>query len=300
MVPTSSASGLTHLDDEGLAERTAAGDRAALEVLLGRHQGWVFNLALYQLQSRPDAEDATQEILLKALTGLSTFRRASTFRTWLRRIAVNHLLDRRRSGPEAAVKSFECYGSALDATPEDEPGAWGDPQRALLVEEARHACVLGMLLCLDRSQRLVFLLGELLEVGDAEGAELLELTRENFRQRLSRAREQLRSFMRGRCGLVDPAGPCHCARKTAAFVRAGIVDPTRLQFASHALQAARSASAATLEALTRLQGRDHLELRSLYPRFSAPDLARTLSRLLEGQTAMGASSPAGEGEHHGS
>ncbi len=89
---------------------------------------------------------------------------------------------------------------------------------------------MGMLLCLDREQRLAFVLGEILGATDAEGADALGTTRDGFRQRLSRARRQLQSFLSERCSLVDPLNPCRCARKTRAFVRAGIVDPARLQF----------------------------------------------------------------------
>jgi RNA polymerase sigma factor (sigma-70 family) len=262
--------------DELLIDRSIQGDRAALEALLRRHQTRIFNLALYMLQTRADAEDATQEILLKAVTGLSTFQGKSTFPTWLHRIAVNHLLDRRRSRPEESVRSFECYAGALDAA-KDEANPSSDPHTALLIEEARHACVLGMLLCLDRNQRMAFVLGELLELPDRVGAELLELTRDGFRQRLARARAQLSSFMQGRCGLVEPANPCRCARKTAAFIASGIVDPHRLQFTTRALASARASVAEERAAIDALQRRAPSPL---YPLFDAPDFAEEFGRLV--------------------
>ena len=52
-----------------------------------------------------------------------------------------------------------------------------------------------MLLCLDREQRLIYVLGEIFGVTDVIGAELLEISRQNFRQKLSRARRDLHSFM---------------------------------------------------------------------------------------------------------
>ena len=67
----------------------------------------------------------------------------------------------------------------------------------LLVDEARIGCSSGMLLCLDREQRLVYILGEIFGVTDVVGAELLEISRDNFRQKLSRARRDLHSFMHG-------------------------------------------------------------------------------------------------------
>lgn len=79
--------------DLELVRLATGGDAGAVQTLLRRHQPWIFNLALYMLQGRADAEDATQEILLKVTTALGSFRGASSFRTWARRLAVNHVLD---------------------------------------------------------------------------------------------------------------------------------------------------------------------------------------------------------------
>jgi RNA polymerase sigma factor (sigma-70 family) len=270
--------------DEQLVELATRGDCSALESLLGRHQTFIYNLALYMLHSRQDAEDATQEVLVKLATCLGSFKRASAFRTWARRIAVNHVLDARRSRPEQVVTGFDCYAEYLDRAPEAdflaEQGR--SPEAALLVDEARIACTMGMLLCLDREQRVVFLLGEILETGDALGAELLDLTRDNFRQRLCRARDQLGAFMQGRCGLVNPANPCRCVRKTGAFIRDKIVDPMRLQFAQHHLETIALDAESRSRELERLLSRTRAELRELYPLFEAPDVARRLSGLLQG------------------
>jgi RNA polymerase sigma factor (sigma-70 family) len=224
--------------DEALARSAVDGDLGALGRLLARQQGWIFNVALRLLQVRADAEDATQDILLRITTRLATFRHDCAFRTWAYRVAMNHLLDRRRSRAEAAVHGFECYAAYLAAAPDEA----ASPEEALVVEEAKHACLLGMLLCLDRPHRLAFILGALLDVDDALGAAALDVSRDNYRQRLSRARRQLRAFMAGTCGLVDPANPCRCARKTRSFVRDGIVDPERLVFAANHLDAARRAA----------------------------------------------------------
>lgn len=224
--------GADGLRDRVLVRHAAGGDRPAMETLLRRHQGWIFNLALRMLWNREDAEDATQEILLRLAGRLSSFRGDSAFGTWAWRIAVNHLLDCRRSRAERAVSGFACYGQVLESIP-DEPwgaGAQPGPEADLLAEEVKIGCVTGMLLCLDREQRLAFLLGAVFEATDQVAAAVLSLRPEAFRQRLARARRQLGQFMADRCGLVDPANPCRCARKTAGFIRAGIVDPDRLQF----------------------------------------------------------------------
>src|SRR5215471_5591698 len=213
----------TDHDDQNLVMRARAGDRTALEDLLQHHQGWIYNIAVRMLYHPQDAEDATQEILIKILTRLSSFEGRSSFRTWLYRIVVNHLLNTRRSRVEDPAVSFRMYGEELGKTPDldlPDPKATA-PDANLLVTEAMLACTSGMLLCLDRDQRLAYILGAIFAVSDTVAAEVLEITSENFRQRLARARRDLRNFMNDKCGLVNQANPCRCAKKTRGFIQAG-------------------------------------------------------------------------------
>ncbi|MBI3617792.1 MAG: RNA polymerase sigma factor, partial [Candidatus Omnitrophica bacterium] len=133
------------------------GSRAALEELIVRHQAWIYNLALRMAHRPEDAKDAAQEVLIKLFTRLSTFEGRSSLRTWLYRIVINHLLNMKRSRAESREITFAEYGQALDDTPDAE---FPDPQvvpadAQLLIKEARIGCTSGMLLCLDRGQRMV-------------------------------------------------------------------------------------------------------------------------------------------------
>ncbi len=74
-----------------LIDQATAGDKQALETLLGGVQDLVFNLSLRMMGTFPDAEDASQDILLKVMTHLSSFKKESSFSTWVFAIAVNHL-----------------------------------------------------------------------------------------------------------------------------------------------------------------------------------------------------------------
>ena len=135
--------------DEELVSKAQAGDKDALEKLVRRHQPWIFNIAIRMIWRRDLAEDATQEILIKAVTKLSTFRGLSRFRTWLYRIAVNHLLGMRKSQMEENM-TFTGLGRLLDELPNlDLPDPNSIPvELPLLVEEAGIGCMTGMLMCL--------------------------------------------------------------------------------------------------------------------------------------------------------
>lgn len=272
----------TDADDHALVAGALRGDPEALQELAERHQKWIYNIALRMLGHPHDAQDATQEILIKALTRLSAFEGRSRFRTWLYRIAVNHVLNMRRGRREQPAPTFRCHAHGLDATPDlDLP----DPRTAppdvrLLVDEARLTCTAGMLLCLDREQRLIYILGEIFEVTDTVGAELLEIRRENFRQRPTRARHELHNFMNDRCGLVNSANPCRCAQKTRGFIEAGWVDPADLIFARERVQHVRDVAPARLEALSALDRRCG-EIYRQHRFWEPPDFGHALRRLLE-------------------
>jgi RNA polymerase sigma factor (sigma-70 family) len=222
------------VQDEELVTGAKAGDRDQVELLFTRHLPWIFNLSLRMLHRHADAEDATQEILLKVMKALPGFRGDAKFRTWLYRIAVNHLLNVKKPKWAAAdaVCSFDLASAGLRQVPDlDLP----DPRTVpvpleILVEETKNNCMIGTLLCLDGRQRLVFILGEIFRVSDEVGAEIAEVTPVNFRQILSRARRDLYAYLRDNCSLVNAQNDCKCARKTRAFIQAGFVDPAKLEF----------------------------------------------------------------------
>ncbi len=248
--PVSASDGDT---DEVLLTRARADDREALETLLARHQPWIFNLALRMLYHHADAEDATQEILIKALKALPSFRGESKLSTWLYRIAANHILNvkKERWAASAAVCSFEQAAAGLQRVPDLDPP---DPATvpvpfAILVEEVKVACIMGTLLCLDGRQRLVYILGAVFGVDEEVGAEIAGVTPVNFRQILSRARRDLYEYLRGNCSLVTPGASCKCARKTRAYIQGGFIDPEKLRFTSGHLRRIREVAGARADEL---------------------------------------------------
>src|SRR5688572_5192605 len=89
-----------------LVRRIQNGDREALEALVKRHQDWIYNIVLRMVYHPYDAEDATQEILIKLLTKLSTFEGRSSLRTWLYRLVCNHVLNMKRARAEVSEWTF--------------------------------------------------------------------------------------------------------------------------------------------------------------------------------------------------
>jgi len=222
-----------------LARRAARGDRDALSELVREIQHPMYRLALRFLGNPDDAQDACQEVLIRVVTRLGTFEGRSKFSTWAYTVAVRSLLRTRKRLYESAVQGAEQFAAALDAGLADEDPTLEEAVYRLLSEEIRISCTYGMLLCLPRPQRAAYLLADVLGLTDAEGAEILECTREAFRQRVSRARRTLRFVIDNRCGLVEPANPCRCSRQIAAGEAAGVLDRKRLTLAGHPRQEVR-------------------------------------------------------------
>jgi len=267
--------------DQELVRLSKDGSPAALEELVVRHQAWIYNLAIRMVHRPEDAKDATQEVLIKLFTRLSTFDGRSSLRTWLYRIVINHLLNMKRSRAESREITFAEYGRALDDTPDAElPDPLAVPADVqLLIAEARIGCTSGMLLCLDRGQRLIFILGSIFGISDAVGADLLELSRDNFRQRLARARRDLRNFMQDKCGLVNTANPCRCAKKTRGFITAGHIDPNNLRFARERVTHVRDVAARVSAEITGLD-EAYAEVYRDHPFQNSPDFVAALRELM--------------------
>ena len=240
--------------DVRLALAAAAGDRAALETLVRKHQRWVYAIAVRMMLSPADAADVVQEALLRVITRIGQFEGRSSFRTWAYRIVLNCFLDARRGRLEGVVTSFHGYGEELDKLPLEDLDELPSAERTLLVEEAKLGCMLGMLLCLDREQRLAFVLGEIFECPSPLAADILDITPAAFRKRLERARADLSAFMQKKCGLMNPSNPCRCEKKTRGFIAAGWVDPRSLKFtAAHVERGARGRSPARTHARRHLR-----------------------------------------------
>ena len=159
---------------EDVARRAIDGDRDALDSLVRELQGDIYGLALRMLWNREDAEDATQEILVRVVTRLSQFDFRSRLKTWVYRVAVNYILDVKKSPVERMHLTFERFADDLaDGLSPDGPL---DAERSLLVEEVKIGCTLGMLQCLDRPHRLAYVLGEILDMPGPEAAEALGIT----------------------------------------------------------------------------------------------------------------------------
>lgn len=213
-----------------LIQQATAGSKEALETVILSVRDLVFNLSLRMLGTFPDAEDASQDILLKVITHLSSFKGESAFSTWVFRIAVNYLKDYKKHMFAKFPLSFEFYGEdILHGKIDDVPDLTQNVEKGLLAEELKLSCTNVMLQCLDGESRCVFILGTMFKVDSQMGGEVLGITPEAYRQKLSRARRKMAEFLREYCGEFGN-GKCHCMDRVNYAIQNHRISPDRLDF----------------------------------------------------------------------
>lgn len=217
------------MNEQELIKKCLEGDKKSMEQLVHSVQGLIFNLSLRFLWSRMDAEDATQEILLKIVTNLSKFNGRSKFQTWAYRVATNYLINQKQTKIETVLTSFDIYANDLQIY--KAPLEYNLPDKELLEKEMKVSCTLAMLQCLNREQRLAFILGSILKMNSKMGSAISETTPENFRKRLEQARKILGNFLNRNCGVYNPANKCRCSNRINTALSCGRIQKNSLHFA---------------------------------------------------------------------
>ncbi len=254
------------------------GDHIALEKLVRNIQDDIYHLSMRILVNPADADDATQEILILVITKLSTFERKSSFKTWVYRVAVNYLLNAKKVKDRDLGLNFELFREDLEA------GLISDSslpaEDMLLLNELRIACTMAMLLCLDMKHRIAYVLGDILELDQNEATEILDITKDNYRKRLSRARADVVAFTSKNCGLVNESAKCICPRRLPSAMTMGRVRIDDIHYATkHAPEYGD-----VLEQTKKLEGKLRaLCLQKATPQFTSPrDFGVFISQIVEG------------------
>lgn len=228
---------MNKLENENLTElidKAIAGDRDSLETVILSVRDLVFNLSLRMLGTFHDAEDATQDILLKIITHLSSFKRESAFSTWVFRIATNHLINYKKHMFAQYPLSFEFYGDDIENAPVGNlPDLTQNVEAAILAEELKLSCTNVMLQCLGTEERLVFVLGTMFKVDSRIAGDILGITPEAYRQRLSRIRRKMADFLSAYCGEYG-GGKCRCRDRLNYAIQSHRLDPAALDYTAAA------------------------------------------------------------------
>ena len=195
--PANAAASQEPLSDEEVVARVLAGQTALFEIIMRRHNQLLYRVAWAILRNDGEAEDVMQDAYVRAFEHLAQFAGRAKFSTWLTRIAMHEALARQRRGNrnQELEPMSERNGDPMDrlATlePNPEQQASNSEIRRLLEEAVKK---------LPDAYRTIFMLRDVEEMSTTDTANILEISEENVKVRLHRARALLRK------GLYECAG----------------------------------------------------------------------------------------------
>lgn len=274
---------LENHDLEVLIDKATQGDKDSLETVILSVQDLIFNLSLRMLGSFPDAEDASQDIILKVITHLSSFKKESSFSTWIFKIATNYLIDYKKHMFARYPLSFEFYGNDIEnGNTEDIPDLTQNVEKAILSEELKMSCTNVMLQCLDTESRCIFILGTMFKADSRIASEILGLTPEAYRQRLSRIRKKVAAFLDTYCGEYGQ-GHCRCMDRLNYAIKSRRLDPSSLSYTS-AGEAPKETMKTFINAMEDIDG---LALQfSFYKIYESPERTKKFFRSFLNSTSL--------------
>ena len=201
-----------------------------VERLLLENYETYYRLAYSYVRQEQDALDIVQESAYKAIRDCKTVRNPDYLATWVYRIAVNHLKDCRTHQFAHAPFSFEMYGADIvDERAHDVPDLSEGVDRDMLARELKLSCTNVMLQCLDADSRCAYVLGTMFKVDSRTAADVLGITPEAYRQRLSRARKTVAEFLGAYCQ-HGGSNACSCARRVDFAIATHRLAPHNLEY----------------------------------------------------------------------
>ncbi|MCP4129612.1 MAG: RNA polymerase sigma factor [bacterium] len=193
---------------------------------------YIYNIAIRMLWHPEDAEDATQDILIKVLNNIDSFREESKIETWVYRIAVNHLVDFKQKRFKDQEISFDEFAADVNVNYPEMPTTIDDAEIKIYIEELKVGCTHALLQCLDKKHRMIFILSCIFNINSTSGADIMEMEPANYRKKLSRARKKILSFMKSNCGLYNPEAKCSCKRRLPIALEKNRVNKNAILFAN--------------------------------------------------------------------
>jgi RNA polymerase sigma-70 factor, ECF subfamily len=196
--PTEVATSQEPLSDEEVVARVLTGETGMFEIVMRRHNQRLYRVARAILRNDGEAEDVMQDAYVRAYEYLGQFAGKAKFSTWLTRIAVHEALARQRRGNryQELQPTSEYEGDPMDRfaslAPDPEQQVSNSEIRMLLEEAVEK---------LPDAYRTIFMLRDVEDMSTTDAADVLEITEENVKVRLHRARALLRKSLYARAGM---------------------------------------------------------------------------------------------------
>jgi RNA polymerase sigma-70 factor, ECF subfamily len=203
---------ITHEEESRLVEKARQGDNLAFGSLVEPWRKPLFGYIYRMVMLRQDAEDLLQDVLVRVLEGIRTYRGDARFKSWLFGIAthvcVDHLRSRKRWRVEAQLIG-ERETVADPANFESLRNLMRQPEFSFEIREHIAFCFSCIARTLPPEEQAAIMLKEVLGFTNGEAAAIAEVSEPVFRHRLSAARVRMTEDYQGLCALINKSGVCY-------------------------------------------------------------------------------------------
>lgn len=207
-----------------LVERAVNGDQAAFGELVEPLRKPLFSFIYRMVTLRQDAEDLLQDVMVRVLQSLPSFRGDARFKTWLFGIATHACMDHLRSKKRWRVEA-QLYGQYETEADEKEveklDALLHSPEFVFEIREHIAFCFSCVGRTLEPDEQAAIMLREVLGFSNQEAAKMIEVSEPVFRHRLSAARSKMTGSYEGLCQLINKTGVCWQCKGLREFAGPG-------------------------------------------------------------------------------
>lgn len=181
-----------------------------LKVLLEAEYERFYSLAFRMTGNHHDTQDVLQNSFIKAFENIDKFRGSSKLSTWIYRIIIN---ESKRFFSKINALPITCITKREGITEEaffERLKTLPSFDDELIVDEMREKCLQGFLKCMPQKHRAAFLLKTVSKLSINEISLVLDISPDNTKVSIHRARQKMKEMLDERCSLIDPKKPCDC------------------------------------------------------------------------------------------
>ena len=203
-----------------LVERAVGGDEGAFAELVEPFRKPLFSYIYRIVTNAHDAEDLMQDVLIRTLEGLRSYRGESRFKTWLFGIASHACMDHLRSKRRWRVEAQLIGQHETEADPEAVErvsATLSQPDFIFEIREHIAFCFSCISRTLEPEEQAALMLREVLDFSNQEAAGIIGISEPVFRHRLSAARTRMTQSYEGLCQLINKTGACWQCRGLREF-----------------------------------------------------------------------------------
>lgn len=273
--------------DTGYIKKIQNGCQESFAHLIRKYQKYIFNIIvrISPNVSFHEAEDISQEVLIKVYNNIPDFRFECTFKVWLYKIVINSAIDFIRKNKKAKQNKWvNLRVSDNEYLEKYHPDLLNNPVEArMLIKEMQIKCLIGFFVCLNQRERAVYIFGTILKLPGKMGAQILEMTYANYRKMHSRSKQKIENIMQNSCSLINKKAKCQCKKALSQCLQNNYIKKGKYEYSSDDVKLFRKSLLSANSVFRKfLNKKCHKILRSL-PQYESRHTIDSIKKIVTSQ-----------------